>query len=73
MFCIVREVDDSKLSIKRKLKALNKQNSSTSVANKHCLNAHRSYGNPFGKKQFLTSESAMTDKAFVERRQMVNA
>lgn len=73
LFCIVREVNGPKLSIKRKLNVSSKQKSSNVEESKHRVIAHHSYDNPFGKKQFFTSESTTTDKAFVERRQMVYA
>lgn len=67
LFYIVRKVSTPKLAVQRKLKTKRKQNT-----NQQCVIAHNSYRNPFGKVEFHTSESAMTDTAFVERRRMVN-
>lgn len=60
----VREMrdPDAKRSIQRK--------SGRSKA-KHLMAAHKTYSNPFGKHQFNTSESGMTEEAFVARRQMM--
>lgn len=70
MFRIVRRGERKvlgQLTVRRKPK------SNTSVAEVQYVASHHVYGNPFGKDPFYTSESTLTDKDLVERRQMVFA
>lgn len=65
IFRIVRKGDTKVFS-----KSNRKRKSSGPV---QLVASHQVYGNPYGKTQFCTSESTMTDEEFVGRRQMVFA